>query len=195
MENIFIILKNHGIEISEEKKKDFEKDLLKNYKTIAEYDAIKETLKTTQDDLKSRNDDLEEVRKQLAESGGDKEALEKANKSLAELQKTYDDKTKEYETNLAKKDYEFAIKEKVSALSFTSNAAKKQFTNDVIAKGLKLENGEILGFDDYVEEYKKSDEGVFKATENGGESKPHFAGGTQNNNSTGQKSSELPLMI
>lgn len=194
MENIFTILGNHGIEISEDKKKDFEKDLLKNYKTIAEFDAIKETLKQTQDDLKSRDTDLEEVRKQLAESGDDKEALAKANKSLEELQKTYEDKKKEYESNLAKKDYEFAVKEKISNLEFTSNAAKKAFTNDVIEKGLKLENGELLGFDDYVAEYKKNDEGVFKATDNG-ESKPHFGGGTQKKNSTKPEDTTLPTFI
>lgn len=194
MENIFTILGNHGIEISEDKKKDFEKDLLKNYKTIAEFDAIKETLKQTQDDLKSRDTDLEEVRKQLAESGDDKEALAKANKSLEELQKTYEDKKKEYESNLAKKDYEFAVKEKISNLEFTSNAAKKAFTNDVIEKGLKLENGELLGFDDYVAEYKKNDEGVFKATDNG-EGKPHFGGGTQKKNSTKPEDTTLPTFI
>lgn len=194
MENIFTILGNHGIEISEDKKKDFEKDLLKNYKTIAEFEAIKETLKQTQDDLKSRDTDLEEVRKQLAESGDDKEALAKANKSLEELQKTYEDKKKEYESNLAKKDYEFAVKEKISNLEFTSNAAKKAFTHDIIEKGLKLENGELLGFDDYVAEYKKNDEGVFKATDNG-EGKPHFGGGTQKKNSKEQGDATLPTFI
>ena len=44
MKNIFDLLKEYGVELPEDKKKDFEKALLENYKTIKDYDAQKEKL-------------------------------------------------------------------------------------------------------------------------------------------------------
>ena len=57
----------------------------------------------------------------------------------------------------AERDYGDAVRRHVETLSFSSNAAKKAFTADLIAKKLPLEGEKLLGFADYVEAYKASD--------------------------------------
>ena len=47
MKNIFEIMKEYGLEVPEDKKKDFEKTVLENYKTVSDYDTQAEKLKTT----------------------------------------------------------------------------------------------------------------------------------------------------
>ena len=48
MKNIFDLLKEYGVELPEDKKKDFEKALLENYKTVKDYDAQKDKLATAE---------------------------------------------------------------------------------------------------------------------------------------------------
>lgn len=45
--------------------------------------------------------------------------------------------------------------------NFSSNGARKAFVADLTEKGLKLENGKLLGLDDFVTEYKTNDPGAF----------------------------------
>ena len=40
MENIFKIMKDFGIEMPEDKKADFEKSVLENYKTVNDYNKV-----------------------------------------------------------------------------------------------------------------------------------------------------------
>lgn len=47
-------------------------------------------------------------------------------------------------------------------LTFTSESAKRQFLADLVAKKLPVQDdGTMLGFDDYVASYKKTDPGAF----------------------------------
>lgn len=62
---------------------------------------------------------------------------------------------------LQKQAYEFAVNQKVAGLKFSSNSAKKAFLSEIMKDELKMKDGELIGFDDYVETYKKDDEGAF----------------------------------
>ena len=112
------------------------------------------------------------------EIAGLKEQLENANKeiqsykdmdidsikkSASDWETKYNTDTKELQDKLAKKDYEYKVKEKVSGLKFTSESAKKSFIADLMAKELKLENDNILGFDDFVKEFKETDPHAFES--------------------------------
>ena len=46
-------------------------------------------------------------------------------------------------------------------LKFSSASAKKAFLSDLTAKKLTLEDGKLLGFEDYVKTYKEQDPGAF----------------------------------
>lgn len=56
----------------------------------------------------------------------------------------------------------YAAASAADALKFTSESAKKAFLSDLAAKKLPLQDdGTLLGFDDYVASYKKTDPGAF----------------------------------
>ena len=69
---------------------------------------------------------------------------------------------------------DFAAQTAISAVKFSSESAKKAFLSDLKAKNLPLQEGKLLGFDDYLANYKKNDPGAF-APEGG---LPRMAAGT-----------------
>lgn len=69
---------------------------------------------------------------------------------------------------------DFAAQTAISAVKFSSESAKKAFLSDLKAKNLPLQEGKLLGFDDYLANYKKNDPGAF-ASEGG---LPRMAAGT-----------------
>ena len=44
MKNIFEIMKEYGLEVPEDKRKEFEKSVLENYKTVTDYENQSEKL-------------------------------------------------------------------------------------------------------------------------------------------------------
>ncbi|MEE0709910.1 MAG: phage scaffolding protein [Gemmiger sp.] len=69
---------------------------------------------------------------------------------------------------------DFAAQTAISSVKFSSESAKKAFLSDLKAKNLPLQEGKLLGFDDYLANYKKNDPGAF-APEGG---LPRMAAGT-----------------
>lgn len=57
--------------------------------------------------------------------------------------------------------YEFAAGTAVNGMKFTSESAKKAFLGDLIAKKLPLQDGKLLGYDDFAKSYKETDPGAF----------------------------------
>ena len=113
MKNIFEIMKEYGLEVPEDKKKDFEKAVLENYKTMTDYDnqakkldAANETIKANDTAMKDLQDKLDGF-KDVDVSGlnlriNDRET-EKAN-----IQKDYDAK-------IADRDFNDLVKEDIAA--------------------------------------------------------------------------------
>ncbi len=151
MENIIAILKKLGIEVPEDKEKELDKEVLKNYKTISDYD--KQT--AARDSYK---DQYEKVKADLGKFDGvDVEALKK---QIADAQAEAKKAEENAAAELAKRDYADAVAKQVDTLKFSSEAAKKAFTADLIAQELKLKDGSLMGFTDFVESYKKADAGA-----------------------------------
>lgn len=59
MKNIFEIMKEFGIEVSEDKQKDFEKKVLENYKTMSDYDVQTKKLEAAEGKVKTLTDILD----------------------------------------------------------------------------------------------------------------------------------------
>lgn len=172
MKNIYEILKNFGITVPEDKKKEFDNLMLENYKTIKEVNNIqgklenaekeRDTYKTKYDeDIQQRDADIKDLQTKLKNAGTDADKLKTLEADLATLQTNYDTAKTEYEKQLAQQAYEFAVKEKVSSLKFSSNSAKKAFIADAMNEGMKLKDGELQGFNEFLESYKKNDAGAF----------------------------------
>lgn len=187
MKNIYEILKSFGLEVLEDKKADFDKMLNENYKTQAEVNNLTGKLTKAEserdalqvkynDDIKQRDTDLADLKQKLANAGTDAETLKNLQTDFDILKTNYANAQADYQKQLDKQAYEFAIKEKTNGLQFTSNSAKKAFLSDALAKNLTMDNGNILGFDDFVNAYKEQDAGAFVVEPTTDEPKPPMFG-------------------
>ena len=187
MKNIHEILKSVGIEVPADKKEAFDKEVLENYKTVSEVNLIRGKLENAEserdtyknkydEDIKKRDADLEDLQKKLKNAGVDAEKLKTLETDLATLKTTYEESKSEYEKKLADQAYEFALKQKVDGLKFSSNSAKKAFIADAMKEEMKIKDGELQGFDSFVKSYKENDAGAFISEESNKQDPPHFSG-------------------
>ena len=136
-------------------------------------------IKTLDDTLKTRETDLGNLRTQLESAGTDADKLSKLTTDFADLQSKYDKDTKAYEKQLKDQTYKFAVKEFTDKLNFTSQAAKRDFINSMMAKNFTIENDVIVGASDFVTAYTKDNADAFVVEQTtppagSGNDKPHF---------------------
>ena len=105
------------------------------------------------DTISARDTDLANLKKQLEEAGTDATNLGELATQVNDLQAKYDTDIKEYQAQLKQQEYEFAVKDFANSKAFTSNAAKRDFVQSMIAKNLNLENGKIIGGEDFTNGY------------------------------------------
>lgn len=129
------------------------------------------------DKFDAKETEIAGIRKQLESANATIKSYEDMDidaikQSAKDWETKYNTDTKALQEELTRKDYEAIVKDKVSSLKFTSEGARKSFINDLMAKGLKLENGNILGYDDFVKGYKEEDPNAFESDN----PKPQFTG-------------------
>lgn len=136
-----------------------------NYVSKGKYNSDLQTrdeqIKTLSDNLSTRDTDLTDLKTKLEAAGADANKLATLTNDFTALQSKYDEATKDYEARLSKQAYEFAVKEFASGKKFTSQAAKRDFTQSMIAENLKFKDGKILGAEDFVQAYTKENADAF----------------------------------
>lgn len=161
----------------------FIKDLLPD---IAE-DTLQAILTENQKDVS----EIERARAALeTERNGLKEQLTTANTEIqsykdmdidgikqkaTDWETKYNTDTQALQQQLQEQAYGYAVDKAIGGVKFSSTAAKKAFTADLKAKALKLEDGKLLGLDDYVKAYKEMDPDAFAAEEDA----PHIVSRTR----------------
>lgn len=128
--------------------------------------------------ISTRDTDLQQLQQQLADIG-DLEALKQASTELSNLQKQYEKETKQYKAQLKKQEYEFAVKDFANSKEFTSKAAKRDFIQSMMAKNLSLEDGRIIGAEDFVQMYAQDNDDAFAKAAPPKETKPQFTSSTE----------------
>lgn len=113
MKNIFKIMEEFGLELPEDKKKDFEKAVNENYKTVADYDKQKEKLTAAEDTIKANDTALEDLKKQL--EGFKDVDVSALNNRISELEKERDTLKEDYQTKIADRDFQDILKESIVA--------------------------------------------------------------------------------
>ena len=114
-----------------------------------------------QSQLTQRDTDITNLRDALTAAQADATKLGDAQRALADMQNRYTTEKQQYEDRLSSQAYEFAVRERVNGLKFTSKAAKAEFMRSAIAQKFAMKDGNLLGFDDYVNQYKAEDSGTF----------------------------------
>ena len=113
MKNIFDLLKEYGVELPEDKKKDFEKALLENYKTIKDYDAQKEKLTAAEQKNATSETTINELKEDLKKfDGKDVGALEQ---KITDLQTELSNKDQDYANKIADRDFNDLLKESITS--------------------------------------------------------------------------------
>ena len=113
MKNIFDIMKEFGIEVPEDHKKDFEKAVLENYKTMADYDKQTEKLNKANDTIKASDTAMKDLQTKLDEyKDVDVSAL---NQRITDLETEKGNIESDYQKKLADRDFNDLIKEGIVA--------------------------------------------------------------------------------
>jgi hypothetical protein len=79
----------------------------------------------------------------------------------ADWEKKYNADTADLKNQLDAANYGFAVNGAVAGLKFSSESAKKAFVADLTAKKLPLQEGKLLGLDDFTKTYKAADPNAF----------------------------------
>lgn len=159
-----------------------------NYVAKKKYEddlATKETaIEELNTQLKGRDGDIANLKKQLEDGSKDNETkISDLTAQLGKLQGDYDTARKDFEGKLSKQAYEFAVKEFAAGKKFTSNAAKRDFINEMLSAELEMKDDKIEGADDFASKYKEANTDAFVVepadgytpdNNLGGEDKPFF---------------------
>lgn len=186
--NVKLVDLNEGAYVSKNK---FDSELEAKTKEI---EALNKTIST-------RDTDLTDLKKKLADAGEDSGKLTALTAQLADLQSKYETESKAHEEQLAQQAYDFAVKEYASTKTFSSQAAKRDFIRSLQSEKLKMKDGMIVGADDFAKLYatENADAFVVKSPDAGAsqtstsEPKPQFAGPTPGANPP-KKQSLLDMM-
>ena len=106
MKNIFEIMKEFGLEVEEGKKKDFEKAVLENYKTSADYDVQAEKLKTAEGKVTTLTESLDKFKDVN---------VEELNSTIETLKTDLANKDQELKDKIADRDFNDLLKESITS--------------------------------------------------------------------------------
>ena len=106
MKNIFEIMKEYELEMPEDKKKDFEKAVLENYKTVSDYETQAEKLKTAEGKVETLTESLEKFKDVN---------VDELNSTINTLKTDLANKDQELKDKLADRDFNDLLKDSISA--------------------------------------------------------------------------------
>ncbi|MDD6202471.1 MAG: phage scaffolding protein [Lachnospiraceae bacterium] len=156
MLKIIIELEKLGLELTDEQKESIKKSIGEEVYSKSEHEKKVEKVETERDGFKQRAETAEETLK-----GFEGKDFDTITKERDEWKKKAEAAEEDFKKQIEERDYKDAVEEAVKDLKFTSNSAKKAFMSDIMSDRLKMKDGKLLGFSDYVEAYKKDDASAF----------------------------------
>lgn len=141
-----------------------------NYVSKKKFDDEIKTRETQIEDLNTqiatRDSDIENLKKDIETGGHDNEAkISELTTKLTDLQNQYETAKNDYNTKLSKQAYEFAVRDFANSQKFTSTAAKRDFEREMISAGLTMNENSIIGANDFVASYKEKNSDAFVVEE------------------------------
>jgi len=113
MKNIFDIMKEFGIEVPEDHRKDFEKAVLENYKTVTDYEKQTDKLNKANETIKASDTAMKDLQTKLDEyKDVDVSAL---NQRISDLETEKGNIESDYQKKMAERDFNDLIKESIAA--------------------------------------------------------------------------------
>lgn len=115
MKNIFEIMKEYGLEVPEDKKKDFEKAVLENYKTVTDYDNQTKKLDAANETIKANDTAMKDLQTKL--DGFKDVDVSGLNQRIKELETEKANIQKDYDAKIADRDFDDLVKESIAAVN------------------------------------------------------------------------------
>lgn len=115
MKNIFEIMKEYGLEVPEDKKKDFEKAVLENYKTMTDYDNQIRKLDAANDTIKANDTAMKDLQDKL--DGFKDVDVSGLNQRIKDLETEKTNIQKDYDAKIADRDFNDLVKESIAAVN------------------------------------------------------------------------------
>lgn len=156
MKNIEQILKEAGIEVTDEQKSAVNKAVTENYKTIAEFDKQSKKLEaaeTDRDTYKGQLDTANETLEKFKDIDPEKQAaeIEKYKQAAKEAQETASKKIQERD----QRDY---LKGEFDKLGIESGRVRDSLMREIMGEdGLKWKDGAFMGLSDYLAKENEKD--------------------------------------
>ncbi len=148
----------------------------------------------SKNDFDTKNTELKGVKAQLDDANSTIQSykdmdIDGIKQAAADWETKYNDDTQKLKDDLAAANYGFAVKEAVSGLKFSSESAKKTFVADLTEKKLTLQDGKLLGLEDFTKAYQEADPGAFVPEDD--DHTPIFSRGT--GGSSGQGGGQMSM--
>lgn len=113
MKNIFEIMKEYGLEVPEDKKKEFEKTVLENYKTMTDYDNQAKKLDAANETIKANDTAMKDLQDKL--DGFKDVDVSGLNQRINDLETEKANIQKDYDAKIADRDFNDLVKESIAA--------------------------------------------------------------------------------
>lgn len=155
MKNIEAILTEAGIELTDEQRTAVTKGVAENYKTVNEFTSKVTKLEGERDSWK---DQYTGVKTSLDKFDG--VDVDDLKAQIAEQKKKAEEAEKNANEKLAARDYADAVKANTAGIKFSSAAAQRDFESQLQSKNLPVNDGKLLGFTDFLAQYKADNEGA-----------------------------------
>ena len=148
-------LEKLGIELTDEQKESIKKSIGEEVYSKLEHEKKVTKAEEDRDEWKTRAETAEETLK-----GFDGKDLDTITKERDEWKEKAEQAEKDYSAKLAEREKADLLKEAMKDIKFSSESAKKSILAD-IAASVSVKNGKLIGFNDLLEEAKKTDAGAF----------------------------------
>lgn len=156
MKNIEQILKDAGLEATDEQKKAISEAVAENYKPIADYNKqVKksEAAEADRDNWKTQFEDAQETIK-----GFDGVDIEKLNKDIADWKDRAEKAEKSAQAQILQRDQRDYLKAEFDKLGISSERTRKSLMADIMGEdGLKWKEGAFMGLSDYLAKENEKD--------------------------------------
>lgn len=156
MKNIEQILKEAGIDVTDEQKAAVNKGVTENYRTVADYDKqVKKTEKAEgeRDALQKQYDDAQETIK-----GFDGVDVEKLNKDIADWKERATKAEKDAAAQILHRDQRDYLKGEFDKLKIESGRVRDSLMREIMGEdGLKWKDGAFMGLSDYLAKENEKD--------------------------------------
>lgn len=156
MKNIEQILKDAGLEASEEQLKAVNAAVTENYRTIKDYNAQKKKQEAAEEALEMVNKQLADAQETLKSFEG--VDMESVNKKLADYKERAEKAEKDAQAQILQRDQRDCLKAEFDRLEIASQRTRESLMRDIMGEdGLKWKDGAFQGLSDYLAKENEKD--------------------------------------